>query len=393
MATADASMNEPDVLVIGAGPAGLSGGLALKDIGLRPLVVDRAERVGSSWRSRYDRLRLNTCRPFSHLPDRRFPRGTPMFPSRDDLVAHLERHATEDGVGFQLGTQVDRVDRDDGGWAVRSGGGELRARQVIVATGYDHTPFIPGWSGREHYGGQLLHSSAYMNAEPFRDRAVLVVGPGCSGMEIAYDLAEGGASKVWLSARTPPNIILRAGASGFPGDIIGVALLRVPPRIGDAVARFGRRTDVGDLTEYGLPVPEEGVMSRLRRLGVGPAIVDKDVIEALKARRIEVVRGVESLDPTGVQLADGIRVEPDAIVCATGFRRGLEALVGHLDVLREDGVPRTRGAQPAADGLRFIGYVPRPGGLGYMAKEAKRAAKAIARELRGPNATARRRHR
>ena len=169
-------------------------------------------------------------------------------------------------------------------------------------------------------------------------------GPGCSGMEIAYDLAEGGASKVWLSARTPPNILMRTGPGGLPGDVIGVTLLHFPPRIGDAIARFGRKQDLGDLTEYGLPVPEEGVMSRLRRTGQAPAIVDMEVIDAIKAGRIEIVRGVASLDETGVELADGARVEPDAVICATGYSRVLEPLVGHLGVLDERGMPRVRGA-------------------------------------------------
>ena len=84
-----------------------------------------------------------------------------------------------------------------------------------------------------------MHSREYRNAEPFADRAVLVVGPGCSGMEIAYDLAEGGARRVWLSARTPPNIVLREGPGGLPGDLIAVVLLHLPARFGDAVARFG----------------------------------------------------------------------------------------------------------------------------------------------------------
>jgi cation diffusion facilitator CzcD-associated flavoprotein CzcO len=201
-------------------------------------------------------------------------------------------------------------------------------------------------------------------------------------MEIAYDLTEGGASKVWLSARTPPNVMLREGGPGIPGDMMAVALLRAPTRVADAVARFGRRTDIGDLTEYGLPVPEEGVFSRLYRLGAAPAIVDKEVIEAIEERRIEIVRGVESLDSSGVNLADGARVEPDVIIGATGYTHGLEPLVGHLDVLDSRGLPRALGDQPAAPGLRFIGYVPRPGGIGYMGKEAKRTARAIARELR-----------
>src|SRR5687768_17358427 len=99
-----------EVLVVGAGPAGLSVALALKDIGVRPLVFDRADLVGSAWRGRYDRLRLNSPRPLSQLPDRRFPKGTPMFPTRDQLVEHLERHAHEDGLEMRLGTRVDRID-------------------------------------------------------------------------------------------------------------------------------------------------------------------------------------------------------------------------------------------------------------------------------------------
>jgi hypothetical protein len=95
-----------------------------------------------------------------------------------------------------------------------------------------------------------------------------------------------------------------------------------------------------------------------------------------------VVRGVAALDETGVELADGARVEPDAVICATGYGRVLEPLVAHLGVLDERGMPRARGATPAAPGLRFIGYVPRPGGLGYMGKESRKAARAIDGELR-----------
>ena len=126
---------------------------------------------------------------------------------------------------------------------------------MIVATGYESIPFIPDWSGRDQFEGELLHSSEYRNPKPFERRSALVVGPGCSGMEIAYDLATGGAAKVWLPVRTPPNILMREGAGGLPGDMIGVALLRFPVRFADAVARFGRRMDVGDLTEMGSRCP------------------------------------------------------------------------------------------------------------------------------------------
>jgi cation diffusion facilitator CzcD-associated flavoprotein CzcO len=379
-------MTRAQVIVLGAGPAGISSALALKDAGVPPLVLDGEEHVASSWRKRYDRLRLNTCRPLSHLPDRPFPKGTPMFPSRDEVVAYLEHHAREDGIELRLGTRIERIERDGGDWALHGSAGEFRAPQVIVATGYENAPFIPDWPERERFEGNFLHSGEYRNAKPFLNRKVLVVGPGSSGMEIAYDLAEGGARHVWLSARTPPNILLREGPGGLPGDMIAFALLRLPVRFADALTRVARRADLGDLTDYGLPIPEEGVFARLYRLGVAPAIVDREVIEAITARRIEVVRGVESLGAGGAVLADGARIEPDDVICATGYRRELEPLVGHLGVLDERGIARALGAEAAATGLRFVGYVPRPGALGYMAEEAKRAAKAIARELGGPAA-------
>jgi cation diffusion facilitator CzcD-associated flavoprotein CzcO len=373
---------EQRVVVIGAGQGGISAALALKDAGVGALIVDRADQLAAAWRDRYDRLRLNSSRWFSHLPGRRYPKGTPLFPGRDDVIAYLERHAREDGIELMLGTNVIRIDRDDGAWVARTDHGDLTAAQMVVATGYEAAPRIPEWPGRADFTAQLLHASEYRNPQAFSNRSVLVVGPGCSGMEIAYDLAVGGAGKVWLSVRTPPNIVLREGPGGIPGDLIALTLLHTPVRFADAFTNFGRRRDLGDLSEHGLPIPEEGVYSRLHRLGVVPSIVDREVIEAIKARQIEVVRGVESLDGYGVRLADGARIEPEVVIAATGYERGLEALVGHLGVLDERGVPRHQGGEAAAPGLRFIGYTARPAALGYMGKQAKRAAKAIAGELR-----------
>ena len=111
----------------------------------------------------------------------------------------------------------------------------------------------------------------------------------------------------------------------------------LPTARADRLMSAVRRKKLGDLSEFGLPEPDEGVVSRLKRLGVAPAIVDHEVIDAVKDGRIEVVAGVESLDEGGVRLADGTRIEPDALIAATGYRRGLEAMVGHLGVLGEHG--------------------------------------------------------
>src|SRR3954447_16844292 len=106
-------MTSHQVAIIGAGTSGVSAAVALADRGVKPLLLDRADQVGSSWRSRYDRLRLNTGRQFSHLPDRPYPTGTPTFPTRDQVVDHIERHANEDGIALRLGCTAERVDRSD----------------------------------------------------------------------------------------------------------------------------------------------------------------------------------------------------------------------------------------------------------------------------------------
>ncbi|MGN6168205.1 MAG: flavin-containing monooxygenase [Solirubrobacteraceae bacterium] len=375
-------MAEHDVVVIGAGQGGIASALALKDRGVAALVVDKADQVASGWRARYDRLRLNSSRPTSHLPGRPYPKGTPMFPTRDQVVEHIDGHARNARVELLLETPVKRLSTGNGSWTVETGSGEIDARQVVVATGYENEPFVPDWDGRESFAGELIHSAEYRNADRFRSRRVLVVGPGCSGMEIAYDVATGGAAKVWLAVRTPPTIISRAGPGGLPGEWIGTALLYFPTRFGNALARFGSRQDFGDLSEYGLPVPREGLMTRFRRDGTVPSIVDKEIIDAVKQGKVEVVGAVKSLNSAEVILAGGSHVEPDAIICATGYRRALEPLVGHLGVLDDRGLPAVAAPKPAAPGLRFVGYTSRPGALGFISRQSKQSAKAIAREVK-----------
>jgi cation diffusion facilitator CzcD-associated flavoprotein CzcO len=365
---------EGRVVVVGAGTAGLASAAELGRRGIAVTVLEQSDAIGASWRGRYDKLRLNSSRPFSKLPGERFARGTPMFPSRDQVVGYLEGYAARNGVQVRLGTRLERIDRDGDGWVLRTSTGDLLAGHVIVAAGYEHTPIIPDWPGLDRFEKRFVHSGEYRNPKPFSAADVLVVGPGSSGMEIAYDLAEGGAGRVRLAVRTPPNILIRSPI----GPLFANLFRRLPPERADAFMRKVREREVGDLTEFGLPVPEEGVFARLRRLSVAPAIVDKEVIQAIRDRRIEIVAAVESLDETGVSLADGNRIEPDAVVAATGFRPGLEPLVGHLGVLNERGAPHAPQGQETAPGLRFVGYRPLPAHIGHMGREARRAAREIA---------------
>jgi cation diffusion facilitator CzcD-associated flavoprotein CzcO len=374
-------MSEHDVVIIGAGPAGVAMAVSLRDRGRRPVVIDKADKVGASWRRAYDRLKLNTGRPFSHLPNRRYPKGTPMFPHRDDVIAHLERHAHEDGIELRLGTEVHRIDRRARGWRLQTSAGDIDARQVVIANGNEHTPRIPDWPGTAESTVQMVHSSAYRNPAPYVGKRVLVVGCGSSGMEIAHDLVTGGAAKVWLAVRTPPHILLRSLPGGLPGDLISLPLYHSPIRMADAVSRAARKANLGDLSAFGLPFPADGVFTSVKRDGKVPALVDMDVIDAVRDGSIEVVPTVESFDGEKVVLVDGSRLDPHAAVLATGFLPGLEPLVGHLGVLDTRGKPVVIGVKPAAEGLRFLGYLIRPSAIGAVARRSRRMAKRIDREL------------
>jgi cation diffusion facilitator CzcD-associated flavoprotein CzcO len=240
------------VAVVGAGPGGVAMAVSLRDQGLPPLLIDKAE-VAASWRGRYDRLKLNPGRQFSHLPNRPYPKGTPTFPSRDQVVAYFDEHAREAGIEPRLGAEVNRIDRLDGAWLLKTSTGDIVARPVVVATGQHHTPLIPQWPGV--FAGDLLHSSAYRNPAGYQGKRVLVVGSGSSGMEIAHDLATGGAEKVWLAVRTPPNIMLRSLPNGLWADWIALPLYHAPVRLADGIGRVARRANLGDLSEFGLPIP------------------------------------------------------------------------------------------------------------------------------------------
>jgi hypothetical protein len=200
-------------------------------------------------------------------------------------------------------------------------------------------------------------------------------------MEIAYDLLRGGAGSVRLSVRTPPNILLRE-LGGMPADPLGLLLIHLPVSVADRFIAAMRQLVLGDLSAAGLPVPAEGVFHRLGRTGDGPSIVDREVVEALRAREIAVVPALRALDAHtaifGASDGELSRVTIDAVVAATGFRTGLEPLVGHLDVLNTRGEPRVATGEEAAPGLRFIGFEPVPALFFDVTRKARRIARSIA---------------
>jgi putative flavoprotein involved in K+ transport len=365
-----------ETIVIGAGPGGLAAGAMLRRRGIDHVVVDRADEVGASWRQHYDRLHLHTVRWLSHLPGYRFSRRHGRWVSRDGVVRYLEAYARHHQIELMLGTTVERVDR---GFVLRTSRGDLQARNVVVATGYNNTPLMPDWPGRETFTGELVHAADYRNASPFEGRDVLVVGAGNTGAEIAVDLVEGGAGRVRMAIRTPPHVVLRE-SNGIPTQATGLLMRRVPTKIGDPIASAVSRFTVGDLTQYGIGKPPRGLYSRAVEEHQIP-IIDVGLIDQLKAGRVEIVGAVEGFDGARVVLAGDDAIEPEVVVVATGWQRALEPLVGHLGVLAPNGRPAVHGAQtpPQAPGLYFTGFVnPVSGMFRELGIDARRIARAIA---------------
>jgi len=368
---------EHEVAVIGAGPAGLAVAAVLTQQGFSAVVVDKADSVGSAWRSHYERLRLHTERALSGLPGMPIPRKHGKWVPRAGVVEYLEEYARRHQLRLRLSTPVDHIERESAAWKLVTPSGPLTVAAVVIATGYNHTPQLPDWPGSISFAGELIHSARYRTAAPFRGRDVLVVGTGNSGAEIAVDLADGGARRVRVAVRTPPNI-LRREVLGVSSQRLGVLLRHAPVAIVDPIASVVARLTVGDLTPYSLRPSPRGTYTRARE-GQIP-ILDVGFIDALKQGRVTVVPAVRGFDGRDVLLEGGDRIQPDAVIAATGYVRGLERLVGSLGVLNDRGLPLVHGAatHPSAPGLHFIGFSnPISGNLRELALDARRIAKAL----------------
>ncbi|MFJ7626637.1 flavin-containing monooxygenase [Streptomyces sp. NPDC097595] len=373
------------VYVIGGGPGGLAAAAALRARGVRAVVLEKSGSVGASWRGHYDRLHLHTTRRWSALPGLPMPRKFGRWVARDNVVRYLEKYAEHHELEVITGVEVSRVDRaaDGTGWRLSaSGGRELTGRAVVVATGFNHTPRLPDWPGRETFSGDLLHASDYRSPAPYAGKDVLVVGVGNTGAEIAVDLVEGGASRVRLAVRTVPHIVRRSTA-GWPAQATGILVRRLPVALVDRAGRLMARAAVPDLSEHGLPRPDTGLYSRVKE-GAIP-VQDVGLIDAVKRGRVEPVAAVEAFDKDAVVLADGTRATPEVVIAATGYHRALEPLVGHLGVLDDRGRPVVHGPRTPkqAPGLYFTGFTnPISGMLRELARDAERIAKRVARKGR-----------
>jgi cation diffusion facilitator CzcD-associated flavoprotein CzcO len=375
---------DTEVLVVGAGPAGLATAACLVQRGMRPLVIEKGEQLATSWRSHYERLHLHTVRALSSLPGLPFPATHPRYVSRQAVVDYLAAYAERHGLAPQVGEEAIAISPIDAGWQTSTAGGRRYAsKAVVIATGANSRPNRPAFAQEESYRGRLVHSGAYRNAAPFVGQRVLVVGMGNTGAEIALDLAEHGV-RTAISMRSPVNIVHREVLGG-PIQLTSIALSQLPARWGDTIARMLRDLTVGDLSRYGIPISKVSPLRQLREFGKTP-VIDVGTLARIKSGDITVHPGIEWFTPEGARFAGGAELAFDAVILATGYHAGVERLFPDRQLtLDRNGMPAAAVGAGELAGVYFVGFdLKQPGGmLRAIGRQAQEVAQVIARARNG----------
>jgi putative flavoprotein involved in K+ transport len=204
-----------DVVVVGAGQAGLATSHELTEAGVEHVVLERG-RVGQTWRGRWDSFCLVTPNWSVQLPGGRYEGPDPDgFMPRDEIVASLERYAGSFGAPVREATEVRSMEAEaDGGFVLRTTDGDLRARDVVLATGAYQRPHRPPAAASLPSGLLQIDVEDYRNPDELPPGGVLVVGSGQSGCQIAEELHESGR-EVTLACGRAPWTARRMGGRDF----------------------------------------------------------------------------------------------------------------------------------------------------------------------------------
>jgi putative flavoprotein involved in K+ transport len=355
-----------DVMVIGAGQAGLAMGYVLSGEGLRIRIVDAAHELGSSWRARWDSLRLFTPAAYSALPGLPFPAEPDHYPSKDEVAQYLSTYARVHALPVSLREGVLSVaPADGGGYRVETTRASYHAAQVVIATGGFQKPRIPAFASDLDSAVLQLHSSEYRGPGGLPDGPVLVVGGGNSGVQIAAELAA--VRPAFLS--------------------VGSALARLPERfLGRSVFHWLDRFGAMDVT----------VESRLgRKASRREVLIGRTPRDVARAQDVKLLARAVGAAGDRILTAEGRRTRVSTVVWATGFRPDYGWL--QVGVLDSGGKPLHRRGVTDAAGLYFLGlpwqHTRGSALLGWVGRDAEHLAGHIRRRAAAHGAASTRRGR
>lgn len=342
---------ELDVVVIGAGQAGLSAAYHLRRIGLLPgenfVVLDHAPRPGGAWQFRWPSLTYGKVHGMHSLPGMELTGADDDRPSSEVIGAYFEAYERRFDLQVHRPVEVSAVrEGQEGRLLVETSEGTYTSRALISATGTWGRPFWPRYPGQETFRGRQLHTADYPGPEEFAGLKVVVVGGGASGTQHLMEIAEVAAETYWVTRRPP---VFREGPFGMEQGRAAVAMVE------ERVRRGLPPQSVVSVT--GLPLND--AVRRAREQGV-----------------LDRLPMFERITPDGVAWADGRSVDADVILWATGFR----AAVDHLAPLRlrePGGGIRVEDTRAVRDGrVHLVGYGPSASTIG-----ANRAGRAAARSV------------
>ncbi|UKA73854.1 FAD-dependent oxidoreductase [Arthrobacter sp. FW306-07-I] len=348
-----------DVVVIGAGQAGLSAAYHLQRRGLDYAVLDAEEGPGGAWRHRWKSLRMATVNGISDLPGIPKPEVDPAEPSSEFLTRYFGTYEAELGLSVRRPVKVRAVRREDdnpaGRLRIETSDGDWSAKALINATGTWTRPFWPIYPGQDSFRGRQLHVADYVSADEFRGKHVIVVGGGISAVGLLEEISRVTTTS-WFTRREP--VWRDAPFDAKAGH--------------DAVALVEERVRRG--------LPPQSVVSVT-------GLIWTPALRAAKERgALDRQPMFTSIEPDGVRRADGSLLKADVILWATGFRAELEHLAP-LHLRGPGGGIAMEGTQVAAEPrVHLVGYGPSSSTIG--ANRAGRAAVAAIMGLPGMAAAA-----
>ncbi|WP_374532012.1 ArsO family NAD(P)H-dependent flavin-containing monooxygenase [Acinetobacter sp.] len=317
---------EVDVVIIGGGQAALSTAYFLKRKKISFIILDNQQRAGGAWLHAWQSLRLFSPNTWSSLSGWMMPATADTYPTRDEVIAYLTAYEQRYQFPVVRPVQVDHLEQQQGDLNVYAGDRYWRAKAVVSATGTWEQPYIPKYQGFENFEGLQLHSADYVNAEPFKNKRVLVVGGGNSGAQILAEVSKV-AETTWVTM-TPPQFL----ADDVDGRVL---FLRATERL--KAQQEGRSIDqpVGGLGD----------------------IVMIDTVKDARARGVLHSREpFLSFEQNGVMWSDTSKQAVDAVIWCTGFKPALNHLKSLGIVEPNQTVAVENGRSMKVPNLWLVGY-------------------------------------